>query len=551
MNHVRLSVNSNSALFLLFLMLAFAVYGGILGHEFIFNWDDKAYVTGNEAVRGFTLAHLKSAFSSFYVGNYAPLHIISYMLDYTFWGMDPHGYLLANVLIHAINAFLAFRLFLLLDGRLLVALTAAVLFLVHPVQVESVAWVSERKTLLAMLFFLLALHAYSLYCSEVQRKRRRWYLLSLLSFCAALLSKAVVVIFPLLIISFDWYCGGLERIRKGFADKIPFIILSAGLTAVTLFSQRSGKMLVSYVDGNPLNNAMTMMPVFARYLGMLFWPTRLAPIYSPPVKTSVDLEVLLSLLLVGAVLILSYYLFSRRRLAGFAIALFLLGLLPIAHIFPLPTLMQDRYLYFPLLGFSLLIATITADTAETFAGKRRLNWGIACLLILALPLAITAQRQTRVWRNALTLWTHTAQSVPQSNQALLMLAITRHDQQDLAGAEEAYLRVLSISPRDLKGLNGLGVLYGERGMLDKSLRYLRQAVEVAPGDTDVLVNFGYAAFLKGDLEECRDSFQRAIGIKPPLLAMLMPTLLEIASRQNDQVEVVRLKALARETGGAL
>jgi hypothetical protein len=447
--------------------------------------------------------------------------------------MNPRGYLLTNVLVHAVNAYLAFRLYLLLDGRLLVALTAALLFLVHPVQVESVAWISERKTLLAMFFFLLAFHAYILYSDKARSGYRAWYLFSLLGFCAALLCKAVVVVFPLVIIAFDWQKGGWERTRKGLADKIPFFALSAAMTLVTLTSQRSADMLVRYVGDNPLNNALTMMPVFARYLGILFWPSSLAPIYSPPVKTSPDLEVLSSFILVAGSLALGCYLLCRRRLAGFAIALFLLGLLPVAHIFPLPTLMQDRYLYFPLLGFALLMVLVAADVAKAFAGERGLRWSTGCLILLAaIPLALTAQRQTRIWRNALTLWTHTVRIVPLSKQAWLMLATTRHDQKDFDGAEEAYLRLLSISPEDPKGLNSLGVLYGEKGVLDKSLFYLRRAMQAAPDDAEVLVNFGYAAFLNGDLELCRDSFQRAIALNPNLMTKLMPTLLEIDSRQK-------------------
>lgn len=528
---------------ILFIAGSCAVYGGTLGHEFLYNWDDNVYVTGNEAIRGVSLANLKRAFSSFFVGNYAPLHIVSYMVDYTLWGLNPRGYLLVNLLLHGVNAILAFRLFLRLDTRLPVALAAALLFLVHPVQVEAVAWISERKTLLAMLFFLLSFHAYIRSGSEGGEHRRLWYTLSLLAYCAALLSKAVVVILPLALIAYDWLQGGKERGVKGLPDKTPFFALSAVLTTVTLMSQRSADGLTEYAGGSPLASAMTMLPVFARYLGKIFWPVNLGPIYNPPIKLAPDGEVLLSLLIFASIVAAAFLLLHRRTVAGFSLTLFLLGLLPVSHVFPIATLMQDRYLYFPLLGFVLFLVAVTTDAAASLAGGRGGRIWIAVLLLTALPLGAAARNQAGIWRNALTLWSHTAQNEPGSRQAWMMLAITLQDLKDIAGAEEAYLRLLAIAPRDFMGLNGIGILYGEKGDLDRSLDYLRRAMAVEPNNPEVLVNFGYSAFLKGRLDESRAALNRAVALSPGEMTRLLPTLLEIARRQNDRDEVARLEAL--------
>src|SRR6266568_9353271 len=147
---------------LLLMIVTIAVYGGTVGHDFLINWDDDRYVTGNEAVRGLTLAHLQEAFSTFYVGNYAPVQIVSYMLDHALWGMRASGFLATNVLIHGVNTLLFYGLIFRLQRDRLWACLAAFIFLVHPVQVESVAWISQRKNLLAMLFFLGAFHLYVL-----------------------------------------------------------------------------------------------------------------------------------------------------------------------------------------------------------------------------------------------------------------------------------------------------------------------------------------------------------------------------------------------------
>src|SRR6266702_2626618 len=145
------------------LAATFAVYWQTLGHEFLLTWDDQKYVTANEAVRGFTLAHLQTAFTTFYIGNYAPLQIISYMADYTLWGLRATGFIFTNILLHALNGLLYYFLVFRLGGRRLWAFLASFIFLLHPVQVESVAWIAQRKNVLAMLFFLISFLLYTAY----------------------------------------------------------------------------------------------------------------------------------------------------------------------------------------------------------------------------------------------------------------------------------------------------------------------------------------------------------------------------------------------------
>lgn len=529
---------------LIILVAAFAVYGPSLGHDFIFNWDDNVYVTANEAVRGPSFAHLKAAFSSFYVGNYAPLHIVSYMLDYHLWGLNPKGYHLSNILVHACNACLAFSLYSLLGLRKPLALAAALLFLVHPVQVETVAWISERKTLLAMFFSLLSLHAYLRFNSGSSADNRKWYLLALVSFAAALLCKSVAVILPLFLVAFDWHSCGWHEMKKRLAGKIPFFILSGLFAVVTVASQRSAESLLQYLGDDPVNNAMTIMPVFARYIGLIFWPLHLGPVYKPPIKTAMDIEVLMSLFLLALCLLLTCYLLYRRKTAGLGMFFFFLGLLPVSHIFPIPTLMQDRYLYFPMFGFTLFLASQAGDVAKGCADGKGVRLAVVVLLLLALPLSFVARNQVAVWRNAETLWAHAVEVVPRSKQAWLLLATAQHDQKQFASAEAAYLRLLEIAPKDKGGLSGLGILYGENGNLDKSFEYLQRAVQAAPNDPEMLVNFGYAAYLKGDLDVSKDSFYRAMDLNPALLRKLLPTLTEIAKRQQDRLELDRLDELS-------
>ena len=143
-------------LFIIFIVtLTFLVYWNCLSHEFLFNWDDPEYVVNNPAIRGLTFINIEKAFTSFYVGNYSPIQIISYMIDYSIWGLNPKGFILTNIILHACNGVLVYLILFRYFNNPLPALISALLFVSHPVQVESVAWVAQRKNVVAMFFFLL------------------------------------------------------------------------------------------------------------------------------------------------------------------------------------------------------------------------------------------------------------------------------------------------------------------------------------------------------------------------------------------------------------
>lgn len=168
---------------LLLLALAVITYREIPSHSILINWDDQVYVTGNSAIRGFSLENLQTAFTTYYVGNYAPVQIVSYMLDYTLWGNSPSGYLWANIIYHSICGVLLYFLLLRMGAWKWGAALGTALFLVHPVQVESVAWLSQRKNLLAMLFYLLSFHGYLSYREKAgEASGRIYYLWSVVAF---------------------------------------------------------------------------------------------------------------------------------------------------------------------------------------------------------------------------------------------------------------------------------------------------------------------------------------------------------------------------------
>ncbi|QEM66782.1 tetratricopeptide repeat protein [Geobacter sp. FeAm09] len=448
----------------------FLVYGRCLAHQFL-NWDDHGYVTANSAVMGLTAEHLRRAFSDYFVGNYAPVQIISYMADYALWGLRASGFIFTNILIHAANGMLFYALLLQVTGRRLWAFGAALVFLLHPVQVESVAWISQRKNLLAMLFFLAAFLSYNRYreCppSPLSSGKRAYYALSVVLYVLALLSKSVAVVLPPALLVFDLCYGCRKSLKELLYDKIPYAIAAGAVALIALESQmpEAGGGRRDYYGGSPMATALTMVPVFVRYLGLMFWPHRLSAVYTPQVRTGVDAVVVLSALLLTAVLGAAIMLFRKDRRLFFWVALFFIGLLPVSQIVPIVTLMNDRYLYFPMLGGAAFVAGSGVWAYDRLRGTRR---AAACAgLAVLLGLAMLSFQRAAVWKDSFTLWSDAYAKAPQTPQTTYYLA-------------DAY--------------NGLG-------KTDEALRYYRLALKQSPHDRDILIALADLCVQTGRLEE--------------------------------------------------
>ncbi len=439
--------NKNKKIFLLgFLLLSatLAVYAGILGNNFLNFWDDHEYVLFNESAKGFTLQHLKTAFTGFFVGNYAPMHIVSYMLDYSLWGMNPAGYFFGNILLHASSGLLLYSIMLRLRYPPMLAFVAAYIFLFHPVQVESVAWISQRKNVLAMFFFLIALQRYMIYREEPARRATN-YLLSVSSLSLALLSKSVTVIFPVVALLYDLSFEKGDNRRVRIADKIPYVVVAAVIAFLALTSQAEqlGGGRRDYPGGSIVSMLYTMLPVLASYLKDVFLPIGLGPYYIIAIKTEPDMTFILSLALLLFLIILGIVLFFKNRRLCFFYCLFFIGLLPVFQIVPLITLKNDRYLYFPLLGLAGFCAEIISLLKHAFPQRQKPL--ILLVIVLLLPLPVLSFRQASIWKDDLTLWNYVVRKDPENLLGWLQLSriytLKRNDQAANEAAEHYELLV--------------------------------------------------------------------------------------------------------------
>ena len=478
-NHLWNRVGISNPTFIRLLLLfgtTICVYGFSLDHQFLTSWDDNKYVTQNPDVFGFSIEHLRAAFTKFYVGNYAPLHVISYMCDYSLWALDPAGYIGENILLHAANGLLFYLLVVKLTNDHRLAFFSGFVFLLHPVQVESVVWISQRKNLLAMFFFLVSFLSYVSY-----REKERGYVpycLAVLAFLLALLSKSVVVVLPFVLILYD-LCFAPRQFKRQW-DKIPFFLAAACVALITLKSQASGVGggIVDYPDESAYGIFLTMLTVFADYAAMLVWPTKLSIFYYLPIKTGVDASVAWSALLMISLSAGLVYLFRKNRKVFFWAALIPLGLLPVSQIVPLSTLMNDRYLYFPLLGFAVLLPVGALHCTDRLVPQRK--WaGAALFFLLLLPLPMLSWQRTYVWHDSLSIWSDALDKSPNFvTYAGMGNALYQADR--IPEAIRMYDKALLLEPSCEEALRSLGAIYLNGGQYNKALYYIDLFVEYYP-----------------------------------------------------------------------
>lgn len=512
------------------------IYAQALGHDFLFNWDDYGYVAENNDVRGFTWGHLRAAFTGYYLGNYAPLHIISYMFDYTVWGMKPAGFILTNILLHALNGLLYYALLIRITGRRMWAFLAAFIFISHPVQVESVAWISQRKNVLAMSFFLVSFLLYIRYrdaglgsqeagCgtrdqenttqNSKPKTQNLFYAGSIVAFLLSISAKSVAVILPVVLSLYDLCYPAKDRCNKHLANKIPYIAVAAIFALMALKSQSPevGGGRTGYHGGSPLATFFTMLPVFMHYLGMLFWPVNLSAAYNPLVRTGPDGLVAISAILLALLGVCTFFLYQRRRDLFFWIALFFIGLLPVSQIVPLVTLINDRYCYFPMLGAAALVAGAAVSAMDSLSAPyRKTVTAIIGLLLISLP--VLSFNRSKVWQDSMTLWTDAYDKYPASVAVCRLLAGAYEKTGNPGAALSLYQRALSIAPLDRSTLYSISVFHVKNEEFTKAWPHLTTLVNTYPEFVDGYVVLGNYYLGMGNLYGAEAVYKNGLKAGP-------------------------------------
>ena len=392
------------------------------------NWDDPAYVLNNDLIKSWSPGNLAGVATETVTRNYAPVTIFSLLIDHTLWGMNPCGYHATNVLLHIINGLLVLLLVRQLTGNTFVAWITAALFLVHPVQIETVAWISSRKGLLSATFILAALLVRLK--PDVQPRNDMWYVIWL---AAALLSKALAVVVPASVLAYDIWVR-----RQKFSDAFARQIIPGVMCLLLLFKTMAAQHTVlggvrGHLDFSIWHIMAIDTTIMWRYIGILLSPVNLCVLYDPP---TTGIGLLVTAAAAGWLLVIAAIVRFRDRfpLILWAAITWLLLLLPVLNFFKITTLMNDRYLYLPCIIFFALLATgldrvlavsreKSADVVRFLAGSLKWSVGLAavCAAVCATSLHLP------VWRNSESLWTHAMIKVPQLAVVRIQMAFTRYD----------------------------------------------------------------------------------------------------------------------------
>jgi Tfp pilus assembly protein PilF len=560
-------------------------------------WDDATNFLDNPHYRGLAWTHLRWMWTT-HLGHYIPLTWMTFGLDYLLWGMNPFGYHLTSLLLHAANAvvffFLVRRLLRLAlpsrseRGHALVVSAgfAALMFAIHPLRVESVAWATERRDILSGLFYLATILMYLRACEEGARSRG-WYWLSVAVFVCALLSKSMVVNLPVVLLILDVYplrrLGGFvgwwsAPARRVYAEKIPFVLLAAAASAIAVMAQSSVHSAVSLAQLSVAGRLAISTYGLSFYLWKMVVPLNLSPLYElrPPVNPGAT-PFILSYGIVVAITALALVL--RRRVPGLPAAwlAYVVVLVPVLGIFQSgPQIAADRYTYLAGFGWTILAGASMLSCWQT---SRRSETGTPITLSIAsvaiclvVGFGVLTWNQAQVWHESERLWTHALAIDPDSfvahgnlgtalaqkgklaeaidhyrealrikpdyADALYNLGVALAEQGKLAEAVEHYQQALKIRPDYPEALNNLGVALSQQGKPAEASERFRQALKIKPDDADAHHNWGVALALQGKLAEASEHFRQALRIRPNYAKALPPNFGAALADQSKLAEAI-------------
>jgi tetratricopeptide (TPR) repeat protein len=506
-------------------------FGRALGNDFV-GYDDQSYVVLNPRVtNGLTLDGIQWAFTHAHATNWHPLTTISHMLDCQLYGLEPWGHHLTNILFQAAAAILLFFALRDLTGNLWPSALAAAIFAVHPLRVESVAWVSERKDVLSGVFFMLILGVYARY-ARGNSARSLWYITVLILLALGLMCKPTLVTVPFVLLLLDYWPLGRSQsspsLGRGITketwsrlifEKLPLFVLSATSCVATLLAQKQAlDASLKPPFGERVGNALVSYVI---YLGQMIWPARLAVLYPYPEGHLKVAPVILALLLL---LVISVAFFLWRKRYPFLLVgwLWYLGMLvPMIGIIQVGSQVRaDRYTYLPQIGLYILCAWGAMELVHRWHRGRIILAAAGLLIITAL--ITRCYFQTSYWRDTETLWRHaiatTASNyIAHNNLAQFLSQSGRYDEA-IAESREA----LKIKPDLPAAHNNLGValIQSKQGggtalgqnSIDEAIGHYRAALQFKPDFKQARSNLGNALLQKGQIDEAIAQFRKALEV---------------------------------------
>lgn len=547
------------AVCILLLAITWAVFGQTLGHQFV-NYDDPVYVTDNGHIRaGLKWPGVLWAFTHVHSQNWHPLTSMSHMLDCQLFGLQPGAHHFVNVLLHSAGVLLLFLLLEQMTGgpsrtgnTWLNAFVAAV-FAIHPLHVESVAWIAERKDVLSGIFFMLTLMSYVRYARHPSVGP---YITMSILFACGLMSKPMLVTAPVILLLLDYWPLNRWSVsrsitRKLIAEKIPLVVLSIGSCMATVLAQNVALGSTDYLPLKwRISNAIV---TYGDYIRQMFWPIDLVPFYVHPEDRLEIARLIFSILILVAI---TAVVFMRRRKNPYLLIgwlWYLVMLIPVIGVIQVGLQGRaDRYTYLPQIGLSMAIVWLIRDLTKSWREQKIILAMAAALVVGAL--SILSWKQTTHWRDSEALWSYALTVTPDSDVAHAGLAGILFVRGQVDAAISHYQRALSLRDGNAAAHYGLATALASEQKVDEAILHFEKALSIQPDNTEVSNHLGIMFANKGEIRGAMAAWRQTLSFDPDNgdaannLAWVLATSAD-ADLRNGREAVALARRAARLAGG--
>jgi tetratricopeptide (TPR) repeat protein len=496
-------------------IITLAVYWPVLRNGFLKTWDDNRYVIENKYIQDLNPESVIKMFTIYYDGHYHPLTLLSLSVDYKMGGLNPKTYHLTSLILHLLNVVLVFVFVYLLFNKKnrLVPLVVSLLFGISTMNVESVAWVSERKNLLYSLFFFASLIAYLKY---LEIGKRRFYFLSVLLFLFSILSKSMAISLAVTLILIDLFYKRDVFNRKVILEKIPYFALAIAFGIVAVFAQKTswGDDL-SQVHYSFFERILYAGYAFILYLFKMIIPFRMAGFYPYPEITvgAFVLYIICTLTALG-VFVFAVYLFRKYQQMAFGLLFFCVNIFLLLKIFEVPAgdyIMADRYGYIPSVGIFILLSAGLKNLTQ-----RNPIWqkaGIVFLITYSLFISLQTFNRVSVFKDDISFYTDIILKFPDAQVAYTNRGALRKEKRELDGALSDFNKAIQFGKKDYKSYSNRGAVYLDLGDYNSALADYQKAINLKPDHPQILADYGFTLMRTGNLKGAIEALSKSLMIK--------------------------------------
>jgi len=509
--NVQRKAAPDRAIYLFLFVATILVYSQVNSFAFL-TFDDNSGLLGNPHVReGISWSGIVWAFTTAYASNWFPLTWLSHMVDFQLFGLDPGWHHLTNVLIHAISSMLLFALLRRMTGRVWESAFVAFVFALHPLHVESVAWISERKDVLFAFFWFLTTW---LYLDFVEQRTLKKYLFMVLAFCLGLMSKQMIVTLPFTLLLLDLWPLKRGGMRTLVLEKVPLVALSIAASFITVLAQKKGG-AVQTLAATPLAaRATNALMAYVIYIANFIWPTGLAFFYPYPSRWPAGYVLFagLALAAMSVVVVLAFRVRPYLAVGWFWYVVTLapvIGLIQVGH-----QSRADRYTYVPLIGISIMVAWAAAEAFEGWPRAKTAFTGVA--LAVCAGWMLVTWVQIKYWKDSAALYTRAIAVTDANYLAHLNLGVDLAAQGQYQNALRELYTSIAENPDQAHARNSLGGVLYNLGRKDEAIEQFTQAIRLEPQDAEPHSNLGNALMDLGQLDDAIREFNTALRIDPGL-----------------------------------